>query len=227
VATSAFGRLDVVVNNAGYANVASFEDMAEADFHAQIETNLFGVVNVSRAALPVLREQRQGHIIQVSTTGDRRSQPGLSAYQTAKWAVGRFSEILAKEVVPFGVRVTVLEPGGMRTEWSGASMRADDDVRPECAPTVGRFISTIRANPDAQRNDPAKVARVILRLTEEREPPVRLLPGTDPVFLAPLEAARRAAEDEKWRELSVTTDFDGLTDFADSPLGKLVKPKAD
>jgi NAD(P)-dependent dehydrogenase (short-subunit alcohol dehydrogenase family) len=227
VAVDEFGALDVVVNNAGYANVASFEDMAEDDFRAQMETDFFGVVNVTRAALPVLRTQRGGHIIQVSTIGDRRSQPGLSAYQTAKWAVAGFSEILAKEVAPFGVRVTVLEPGGMRTDWAGSSMRTDDHVREEYQPTVGRFIASIRGNPDAQRNDPAKVAQIILRLAEEEQPPVRLLLGTDAVFLAPLEAAARAEEDAKWRALSVTSDFDGLTDFSQTPIAQLVKPETD
>lgn len=125
VATSAFGRLDVVVNNAGYANVNSVEDIAEDDFRAQIETNVFGVVNVTRAALPVLRGQRDGHIIQISSVGGRLATPGLSPYQSAKWAVGGFSEVLAKEVGPLGIRVTIVEPGGLRTDWAGSSMLVD------------------------------------------------------------------------------------------------------
>ena len=112
----AFGRLDVLVNNAGYANVNSIEDMAAEDFREQIETNFFGVVNVTRAALPVFRTQRDGHIIQISSLGGRLATPGLSAYQSAKWAVGGFSEVLAKEVGPLGIKVTVVEPGGMRTD---------------------------------------------------------------------------------------------------------------
>src|SRR6187402_2626718 len=124
-AVARFGRLDVVVNNAGYANISSVEDAPEDDFRAQLETNFFGVVNVTRAALPVLRAQGSGHVIQVSSLGGRMASPGLSAYQSAKWAVGGFSEVLAKEVAPLGIRVTVVEPGGVRTDWAGTSMRID------------------------------------------------------------------------------------------------------
>jgi NAD(P)-dependent dehydrogenase (short-subunit alcohol dehydrogenase family) len=121
-AIDTFGRLDVVVNNAGYGNVASIEEMDDADFRAQIETNFFGVANVTRAALPVMRAQRSGHIVQVSSIGGRDGSPGLSAYQSAKWAVEGFSEVLAKEVGPLGIKVTIVEPGSFRTDWAGASM---------------------------------------------------------------------------------------------------------
>src|SRR6201991_1211034 len=107
----AFGRLDVLVNNAGYANVNSIEDFAEEDFRAQLETNLWGVINVTRAALPVLREQRSGHIIQISSVGGRVSSAGIGPYQTAKWAVEGFSDVLAQEVAPLGIKVTIIEPG--------------------------------------------------------------------------------------------------------------------
>jgi len=224
VATSAFGRLDVVVNNAGYANVNSIEDMAEDDFRAQIETNFFGVVNVTRAALPVLRAQRDGHIIQVSSIGGRGASPGLSAYQSAKWAVGGFSEILAKEVGPLGIRVTVVEPGGMRTDWAGSSMRIDE-IRSDYQATVGARSSRLRDNADAMRGDPAKVARAILRIASEKEPPVRLLLGSDAVFLAGANAAARAEEDAKWKALSLSTDFDGLGDFAETPIARMLTPK--
>ena len=118
-----FGRIDVVVNNAGYADLAAVEDVTLEDFRRQIDTNLFGVVNVTKAALPVLREQGAGHIIQISSIGGRLATPGLSAYQSAKWAVGGFSSVLAAEVAPLGIRVTVLEPGGMETDWAGSSMQ--------------------------------------------------------------------------------------------------------
>ena len=110
-AVETFGRLDVVVNNAGYANLAAIEDVTEEDFRAQIETNLFGVVNVTRAALGALRTQGSGHIIIVSSVGGRLATPGLGAYQTAKWALGGFASVLAQKVGPLGIKVTVLEPG--------------------------------------------------------------------------------------------------------------------
>lgn len=219
-ALARFGRLDVVVNNAGYANISSVEEAPEADFREQIETNFFGVVNVTRAAIPVLRKQGSGHVIQVSSLGGRMGSAGLSAYQSAKWAVGGFSEVLAKEVGPLGVRVTVVEPGGVRTDWAGSSMRVDpfDDAY---RPTIGA-MSAYRQMPDAPRGDPAKVAATIVKLAALPEPPLRLLLGTDAVFLASHALERRAAEDATWRELSRSTDFDGLGDFADTPLAKMI-----
>ena len=122
-AVEAFGRLDVLVNNAGYGDIGSIEDTSLADFRAQIETNLFGVINVTKAALPLLRQQGAGHIIQVSSIGGRRGSPGLAPYQSAKWGVEGFSEVLAKEVGPLGIKVTILEPGGFRY---GLVRRFDD-----------------------------------------------------------------------------------------------------
>ena len=218
-ATSAFGRLDVVVNNAGYANVNSIEDMAEDDFRAQIETNFFGVVNVTRAALPVLRAQRDGHFIQISSIGGRRASVGISAYQSAKFAVEGFSEALSNEVGPLGIRVTIVEPGGFRTDWVGSSMRIDQ-IREEYQATVGSFAQAFRKNADAARGDPAKAAQAVLRIASEKEPPLRLLLGTDAVFLAGVVASTRMAEDAKWKALSVSTDFDGLVDFAETAIAK-------
>ncbi len=218
-ATSAFGRLDVVVNNAGYANVNSIEDMAEDDFRAQIETNFFGVVNVTRAALPVLRAQRDGHFIQISSIGGRRASVGISAYQSAKFAVEGFSEALSNEVGPLGIRVTIVEPGGFRTDWAGSSMRIDQ-IREEYQATVGSFAQAFRKNADAARGDPAKAAQAVLRIALEKEPPLRLLLGSDAVFLAGVVASTRMAEDAKWKALSLSTDFDGLVDFAETAIAK-------
>ena len=219
-ATSSFGRLDVVVNNAGYGNVGSIEDMADADFRAQIETNFFGVVSVTRAALPVLRKQRDGHIIQVSSIGGRRGSPGLSAYQSAKWAVEGFSEVLAREVASLGVRVTIAEPGGIRTDWAGSSMHVDE-IRDEYQPTIGAFMEGIRKSHNAVRGDPTKMAQVILQVAALPEPPLRILLGSDAVFIADLVAKRRAADDAKWKPLSVTTDFDGLVEFGETSVGRM------
>lgn len=219
-AVGAFGRLDVVVNNAGYANTAAVEDMTGEDFRAQVDANLFGVVNVTKAALPVLRAQGSGHIVQVSSVGGRVTTPGLSAYQAAKFAVGGFSEVLAKEVAPLGIKVTVLEPGGMRTDWAGSSMT----VHPVSAPyerTVGR-VNALRENLMGKAaGDIAKVADVLLRVVELAEPPVRLLLGSDAVTFAAQVEAARAESDAQWRELSVSTDYDDLTDDNVDPLKTL------
>jgi NAD(P)-dependent dehydrogenase (short-subunit alcohol dehydrogenase family) len=219
-AVEAFGRLDVVVNNAGYANSGSVEDTPADDFRAQVDANFFGVVNVTRAALPVLRAQGAGHVVQVSSVGGRVTTPGLSAYQAAKFAVGGFSEVLAKEVAPLGVRVTVLEPGGMRTDWAGSSMSVHP-VSPAYEPTVGA-VNTLRAKLMARAaSDPAKVADVVLRLVDLDQPPVRLLLGSDAVRFAGQVASARAESDARWRELSVSTDYDDLTEENLDPLATL------
>src|ERR1700728_1140000 len=179
---AAFGRIDVVVNNAGYANLAAIEDITAEDFREQLDANLLGVVNVTKAALPVLRAQGGGHIIQVSSIGGRLATAGLAAYQAAKWAVGGFSEVLAKEVGPLGIRVTVLEPGGMRTDWAGSSMRIDE-IKHDYQATVGASAAAMRGTRDAAQSDPATVARVVVAVADEPSPPLRLLLGSDAVFM--------------------------------------------
>ncbi|WP_413602685.1 SDR family NAD(P)-dependent oxidoreductase [Curtobacterium sp. Curtsp57] len=216
VAAERFGRLDVVVNNAGYANMGSIEDVALDDFRAQVETNLFGVVNVTRAALPVMREQGSGHVVQVSSVGGRLATPGLAAYQSAKWAVGGFSSVLAAEVATLGIHVTVLEPGGMRTDWAGSSMRVDP-VRPAYEPTVG---AVIRAHGSGLigASDPAKVADLVLRVAAMDEPPLRLLVGPDAWPLATAAGRALLAEDERWRDLSLSTAADDVHEGQLDPL---------
>ena len=223
-AVAHFGRLDVLVNNAGYANVSSIEDLPEDDFRAQMETNFFGVLNVTRAALPVLRKQGSGHVIQISSLGGRLGSAGLSAYQSAKWAVGGLTEVLAREVGPLGVKVTIVEPGGFRTDWAGSSMHIEP-YNDAYAGTVGQMVA-YRSSPETPRGDPAKAAQAILTLAALAEPPLRLLLGTDAVFLAKAVLQRRAAEDDQWQALSSSTDFDGSLDFAETPLGKLLSGRS-
>ncbi|MER6684856.1 SDR family NAD(P)-dependent oxidoreductase [Streptomyces olivaceoviridis] len=200
-AVDAFGRLDVVVNNAGYADMAAIEDMTDEAFRNQIDANLYGVVNVTKAALPVLREQGSGHIIQISSVGGRVGGPGLGAYQAAKWAVGGFSEVLAKEVAPLGIKVTVAEPGAMRTHWAGSSM-ATPPVSDPYKPVVEPAIARQRASDGKQSGDPARVARILLDIAETEEPPLHLLLGKDAVEVGRFAAETLAASDAKWRHVS-------------------------
>src|SRR6185437_7921336 len=200
--TAAFGRIDVVVNNAGYANLAAVEDITLDDFRAQVDANLFGVVNVTKAALPALRARGAGHVIQVSSIGGRLATPGLSAYQAAKWAVGGFSEVLAREVGPLGIKVTVLEPGGMQTDWAGSSMRVPP-VSPPYQPTVGAVAAM---HGGGALGDPAKVARVVLAVAAMAEPPLRLILGSEAYAYAAAAAQARAESDAAWHHLSVSTD---------------------
>jgi len=205
-AIDAFGRLDVVVNNAGYGNIASIEDVDDADFRAQFETNFFGLVNVTRAALPVLREQGAGHFIQFSSIGGRFGATGLAAYQSAKFAVEGFSDVLSKEVAPFGLKVTLIEPGGFRTEWAGSSMTVGAISAPY-QPTIGAFAEFRKLYDGRQPGDPAKAAQAILHVAAMDAPPLRLLLGSDAVFIAEHVLAAQAAQDRQWKELSVSTDF--------------------
>ncbi len=217
----AFGRLDVVVNNAGYADIASIEDGSDEALRAQFETNFFGLVNVTRAALPILRRQRAGRFIQFSSIGGRKGTPGLSAYQSAKFAVEGFSEVLALETRPLGIRVTIVEPGGFRTDFAGPSMRVHP-VQADYEPTVGAFVRHFAEHAENASGNPARGAQAILQVADAPDPPLRLLLGTDAIFLARKIAAERAAEDEKWRSLSASTDFEGLPDFADTPIAKML-----
>jgi NAD(P)-dependent dehydrogenase (short-subunit alcohol dehydrogenase family) len=215
VALENFGRLDVVVNNAGYADLASIEDVTLDDFRAQIDTNLLGVVIVTKAALPILREQGSGHIIQVSSVGGRSASPGLGAYQSAKWAVGGFSGVLAAEVASLGIRVTVLEPGGMRTDWAGSSMSIPPISEPYDA-TVGARARMMQTWIPA--GDPTRVAGVVLEVAGMDEPPLRLLLGTDAYNYGTANSRAIAESDLRWRDLSVSTDHEESTDAERDPL---------
>ena len=196
-----FGRIDIVVNNAGYADVGSIEDTSIESFRAQVETNFYGVANVSKAFTPLLREQGSGHIFQVSSLGGRLGSPGLSAYQSAKWAVGGFSTCLAAELAPLNIKVTVLEPGAMRTDWAGSSMKIPPVSEPYQS-TVGQFAEMLRSGSGGEVTAPEKVGPIIRTLYESSNPPVRMLVGPDSVQYGPAIAAALAKSDEEWKELS-------------------------
>ncbi|MDR6170552.1 SDR family NAD(P)-dependent oxidoreductase [Curtobacterium sp. SORGH_AS_0776] len=217
-AVERFGRLDVLVNNAGYANLASIEDVDPADFRAQVETNLFGVVTLSQEAVHVMREQGSGHVVQVSSVGGRMSTPGLGAYQTAKWAVGGFSSVLAKEVGPLGIRVTVLEPGGMRTDWAGSSMTVAP-VRPEYEATVGAS-ARMHGGTSIGASDPDLVAELVLQVVAMDEPPLRLLVGPDAFEHGTAAGRALLAEDERHEALSRSTQAADATPEQLDPLAR-------
>ncbi|GLZ09168.1 short-chain dehydrogenase/reductase [Actinomadura sp. NBRC 104412] len=210
-AMAEFGRLDVVVNNAGYADLAAFEDTTPDSFRAQIETNLFGPVHVTKAVLPILREQGGGSVIMVSSVGSRSSSPGLSAYQTAKWAISGLSGILAKEVGPLGIKVTAIEPGGMQTEWAGASM-----AKPEPSPPYRKIIQAAAQVHETVANtafgDPKKIAQAILHIADMDAPPTRLLLGSDALAVARGTAQTLADRDAEYEDLTRSTDRDNITE---------------
>lgn len=212
-----WGRLDVLVNNAGYANMAAVEDVDVDDFRAQVETNFFGVVRLTQAVLPIMRRQRAGHIIQISSVGGRLARPGLAAYQSSKWAVTGYSGVLAQEVAPLGIKVTVLEPGGMRTDWSGSSMRIAP-IRDEYRDTVGA-AAQLSQSANLGASDPAKVAALLLDIVEMDTPPARLLVGPDAYRYATAAGRDLLAADERYADLSNSTVADDATADQLNPLG--------
>ncbi|RSO00376.1 short-chain dehydrogenase/reductase [Streptomyces sp. WAC 05379] len=207
-AVERFGSIDVVVNNAGYATSGSIEDFHEDEFRAQIEVNLYGVVNVTRAVLPVMRRQRSGQIVQISSIGGRvGGTPGLGAYQTAKFAVEGFSEVLANEAAPFGVKVTIVEPGGIRTGWAEGAAEPSGPVTPDYEPTVGAWQRRFAEYAGNEPGDPDRMAEAIIRAVEADEPPRRLLLGSDALGIAVESEEARLTEARKWADVSRSTDY--------------------
>jgi NAD(P)-dependent dehydrogenase (short-subunit alcohol dehydrogenase family) len=196
-----FGRIDVVVNNAGYGQFGMIEELSEADLRDQIETNLFGALWVTQAALPFLRAQGSGHILQVSSIGGISAFPGIGAYHASKWALEGFSQALAAEVADFGIRVTLIEPGGFSTDWGGASARlatplpAYDGVR--------RRAAEFRAARTQTQGDPTASARAVLALVDAGNPPLRVFFGDGPLQLATDDYEQRLATWREWEHLSL------------------------
>jgi len=213
VAVDRFGRLDVLVNNAGYGQFAPFEQMSAEDFQAVVDTCFYGVVYTTRAAIPVMRKQKSGHIFQVSSVGGRLAVPGNTPYHAAKWAVGGFSDALAMEVAPFGVKVCTLEPGGIRTNWARRAGKNAPALLPEYEDSVGSLLKVLRSLEGRAEGDPRKIAEVIVQLANSDEVPVRLILGVDAAQRVQRAEAARASEAEKFRHLTGSTVFeDGLFD---------------
>jgi NAD(P)-dependent dehydrogenase (short-subunit alcohol dehydrogenase family) len=215
-AVEAFGRLDVLVNNAGYGDTRPFEQVPSDEFRQLVETCFFGVVNLTRAALPLMRRQRSGHIIQISSLGGRTAFPGNAAYFASKWAVGGFTEGVAQETAPFGVKVTALEPGAMRTNWGKRAHQVRTSLMPDYEPSVGASIKMMEGFWGNESGDPVKVAQVVLKIADAEALPAHLLLGSD-AFHHALEAERtRAADAHRWEAISVSTDMN-----ADAPVPAL------
>ncbi|QHC57985.1 SDR family oxidoreductase [Rathayibacter sp. VKM Ac-2760] len=198
-AVERFGRLDVVVNNAGYGHFGMIEELTEAEVRAQLETNVFGALWVTQAALPVLREQGSGHIVQVSSIGGISAFPSIGAYHASKWALEGFTQSLAAEVAGFGIHVTLVEPGGYSTDWSGPSasrsepIAAYDAVREQAA---SRPSAAVQGDPTASRIG-------ILAVVDAEEPPLRIFFGRAPLEIATADYESRLATWRKWQDVSI------------------------
>jgi NAD(P)-dependent dehydrogenase (short-subunit alcohol dehydrogenase family) len=203
-----FGRLDALVNNAGYGHIQPFEHVPAEDFRMQIETNLFGVVNLTRAVIPVMRAQGGGHIFQVSSAGGRISSPGLSAYQAAKWAVGGFSDVVGKEVAPFGIRVCTLEPGGMRTDWGQEARSTLEQLPQGYKVSMADFKALIDAYVGHEVGDPERIAKLLVALASRATLPARLLLGSDAWQVVEAEEQARRETMQRWKPVTLAADFD-------------------
>lgn len=196
-----FGRLDIVVNNAGYGQFGMVEEISEAQARAQIETNLFGALWVTQAALPYLREQRSGHILQVSSIGGISAFPNVGMYHASKWGLEGLSQALAREVAGFGIKVTLIEPGGFSTDWGGSSAQraeplpAYDGVREQAA--------KLRASRQSVQGDPVATRAAVLQVVDAPEPPLRVFFGDAPLAIATADYESRLATWREWEPVSV------------------------
>jgi NAD(P)-dependent dehydrogenase (short-subunit alcohol dehydrogenase family) len=206
-AQAAFGRIDVLVNNAGYGQLDHFEQIAGSDIRRQFDTNVFGLMNVTRVVLPLMRRQRSGHVINLSSMGGVLGFAGASVYCATKFAVEGFSESLAPELQPFGIHVTLVEPGFFRTDFLDASsVRYGQHVVADYAEAAGVQRAFFEERNHRQAGDPAKLGAVLVQLAGQDQPPLRFAAGSDAVDGISATLAERQREVERWRTMSVSTD---------------------
>ena len=207
-ALARFGRIDVLVNNAGYGQLGLFEEIAADEIATQYATNVFGLFNVTRAVLPVLRRQRSGHIFNVSSVGGLVAAAGGSIYCSTKFAIEGFSEGLAQEVAQFGIKVTLVEPGAFRTDFlNDSSVRFGANGIADYAAFSARTKSSFTDRANKQPGDPVKLAKAILVLADTEHPPLRYAAGSDALRRIEDKLAARRSEVEQWRALTLSTDF--------------------
>jgi NAD(P)-dependent dehydrogenase (short-subunit alcohol dehydrogenase family) len=207
-AVSHFGRIDVLVNNAGYGQMGLFEEVSPSQVQAQFDTNVFGLLHVTRAVLPVMRQQKRGHVFNISSIGGiQGAYPGASLYCATKFAVEGFSEGLAQEVADFGIKVTIVEPGFFRTDFlDSQSVRFGDVSVADYAAQSASIRASYGAYNHQQPGDPARLATVLMQLAEHPNPPLRFAAGSDAVAVVNAKIDSLRAELQAWETLSVTTD---------------------
>jgi len=207
---SQFGRIDVLVNNAGFGITGAAEAFTDEQVIDQLETNLYAPIELSRAVIPHMRRQGSGHILQISSVGGRVASTGLSIYQAAKFGLSGFSEALQKELAPLGITVIAIEPGGIKTEWAGSSMGYADS--PDVYEAIQSRVSTYQQGQFIPVGDPDKMALVLIDLIDHPKPPVHLVLGSDAVGVLQNGLSIREAELKQWLSVSVSTDADTQTD---------------
>ncbi|MGC1369002.1 MAG: oxidoreductase [Methylovirgula sp.] len=199
--------IDVLVNNAGYGFEGALEEASLADFRAQFDVNVFGAVAMMQAVLPLMRARRRGHIVNISSIGGLAAFPGIGAYHGSKFALEGISESLAKEVKHLGIKVTIVEPGGFRTDWAGRSMQHIEHTIADYEPSAGAFRRSLAERDGRQAGDPRKAAEAIILAVESEGPPLHLLLGPDALRLAGEKLGALTAEILKWAPVSANTNF--------------------
>jgi len=203
-----FGQIDVLVNNAGYGYIGAIEEGEDAEIRAQFDTNVHGVIALVQAVLPGMRHRAKGHIVNVSSIGGLTTFPNVGYYHASKYALEGLSQTLAKEMAPFGIGVTVVEPGAFRTDFRGRSMRQSSIRLPEFAETLGKQRDALLDSHGKQQNDPAKGALAIIEALRAKQPPLHLLLGADALDLARKQLAAMAKDFDAWETLTRSTVFD-------------------
>ncbi len=209
-ALDTFGRIDVVVNNAGYGALGAIEEVSDDAIRHQFETNVFGALDVMRAVLPVMRKQRSGHILNISSVGGFVAFGGTGIYCGTKFALEGLSEALAKEVESLGIKVTIVEPGAFRTDFNGRSLAVPDQQIDDYASTSGEFLNWIRDMDGKQPGDPNKAASAMIQAVESDNPPLRLPLGADAVSTISEKLESVKAELDAWEQVAINTAFEGV-----------------
>jgi NAD(P)-dependent dehydrogenase (short-subunit alcohol dehydrogenase family) len=206
-AEAAFGRIDVLVNNAGYGYLAAVEEGDDDEVRAMFETNFFGLATLTKQLLPGMRSRRHGHIINISSVGGLIGNPGSGYYNATKFAVEGLSEALAKEVEPLGIRVTVVEPGPFRTDWAGRSLKQTRNAIEAYANTAGARRAEISARSGKQAGDPERAAAAIMKVAESPEPPLNLVLGKDGLQRVRAKFSRLTTSMDEWETVTLSADF--------------------
>ena len=206
-AEARFGRIDVLVNNAGFGYLSAIEEGEDAEVRAMFETNVFGLANMTKEVLPGMRARRSGHIVNLSSVGGLVGFPGIGYYNATKFAVEGLSEALAKETAPLGIKVTIVAPGPFRTDWAGRSLKTPRVAIADYAQSAGARRAMIQGRSGSQPGDPIRAAEAILRAVESPEPPLHLLLGRPAYEFTAAKFKEFTTEMEKWREVSLGTDF--------------------
>lgn len=206
-AIATFGRIDVLVNNAGHGLIAALEELTDVDIHQFFETNFFGALGLMRAVLPVMRQQGSGHIVNMSSTAGLVGFGGSSLYCGAKFALEGTSEALSKEVKSFGIKVTLIEPGAFRTDFNGRSLAVSEQSIDAYVPVSGASLQWFKEMDGKQLGNPAKAAQAIIQAVESPHPPMRLALGTDAMSLIQEKLEWVKTDLDAWQQVTISTDY--------------------